>query len=325
MGLHKRIILTKIDMEVSMKILIMGGTEFVSRNIAEHFIHENYRVDLFTRGKRPISYEGYHTHHVGDRKIIEDLEKLKDIAYDYIIDISAYTKEDVKNLVEHINQSQLKRYIFCSSGAVYEPSDNMISETDARGENNNWLKYGMDKLEAENYLFEQYDKGLPITIFRPTYIYGPHNNLYRESFFFDRISQNKTIFYPKSIHKNQFIHIHDLVLIIESFMASKKANGQAYNVTCESTYSFKSMLDVYKKVTHQKIIIQEVDVEFPSRRYFPYRDVQYTLSIDKLREDNLHIPKFDLESGLKQTYMWYQKNQPNLHDPVMTMLDTLEH
>lgn len=306
-----------------MKILVMGGTEFVSRNVAEHFIHENYAVDIFTRGKKKVDYSGVNHHYIGDRKNLKDLGVLEDISYDYIIDISAYTQSDVEKLVSTIDRTNLKRYIFCSSGAVYEPCDELIHETFPRGKNHNWLQYGQDKLEAEHYLMAQYEEGLPITIFRPTYIYGPYNSLYRESFFFDRITHNQRILYPKSDHQTQFIHIHDLVLIIQSFMASEKSNGQAYNVTCETCYTFKDILNVFSHATHEKIDTMEIETPEPSRRYFPYRDVNYMLSIDKLRKHQLHIPKFDLKEGLKQTFLWYQEFKPHLSDPVMTKLDQL--
>jgi len=309
-----------------MNILVMGGTEFVSRSVAEHFIELNYTVDIFTRGKRKVPYTGYSHHHIGDRHNLKDLEQLKSFQYDYIIDISAYTKEDVSMLLETIDTSTLKRYVFCSSGAVYTPNSNLITEEDEKGANHNWLKYGLGKLEAETYLMEAFKStALPITIFRPTYLYGPNNNLYRESYFFDAITNNRPIPYPDSNNQTQFIHIHDLMLIIQSMLENEVCIGEAYNVTHESIYNFESMLKIYEHVTDAKIDCIPVDTTSYniSRKYFPYRDVIYKLSIEKLKSHGLHVPKFDLEAGLKQTYKWYQQANPKLSDKAMTLIDDI--
>ncbi len=132
-----------------MKVLVMGGTEFVSSSLAKHLISKGYTVDIFTRGIKEIKYEGIRKHLKGDRKLIEDLDRnLLGESYDYVFDISAYVKEDVKKLVKVLKRDNLKRYVFCSSGAVYVPSEDMIAEDFARGENYNWGAYGYDKKEA---------------------------------------------------------------------------------------------------------------------------------------------------------------------------------
>jgi|LGVF01.2.fsa_nt_gb nucleoside-diphosphate-sugar epimerase len=302
-----------------MKILVMGGTEFVSRNVAEHFINENYVVDIFTRGHREVPYKGYRKHIIGDRHVVEDLKQLD--SYDYIVDISAYTKIDVELLTNTVDTTELKRYIFCSSGAVYKPNSHLITEADDVGENHNWRKYGLDKLEAEQYLESS---GLPYSIFRPTYIYGPNNNLYRESYFFDRLTTHQKVKYPNSSSETQFLHIHDLCLIIQSMLANKKSLNQAYNVTHDEVLDFKSILEVFEEVTGLVMEKECVNTnEQPiSRKYFPYRDVTYKLSIDKLRKHGLHVPKFDLLNGLKQTFKWYQETQPELSDKAMIDIDS---
>ena len=92
-----------------MNLLIMGGTEFVSKNAAIYFINLGYSVDIFTRGNKKVNYEGVSKHHIGDRKKITDLDILSDIQYDYILDISAYTLEDVTKLTEIINTKKIKK------------------------------------------------------------------------------------------------------------------------------------------------------------------------------------------------------------------------
>lgn len=157
-----------------MKILVMGGSEFVSSSLTKYLISKGYIVDIFTRGIKPTKYDGIRNHLKGDRKSIENLQaNISSESYDYIFETSAYTKEDVQKLITILNKENLKRYVFCSSGSVYIPSDEIVTEEFTRGENANWGSYGLDKKKAEDYLLGLWeDEKFPVTIFRPTYIYG---------------------------------------------------------------------------------------------------------------------------------------------------------
>jgi nucleoside-diphosphate-sugar epimerase len=135
-----------------MKILVMGGTEFVSSSLTKYLISKGYIVDIFTRGIKLTKYDGIRNHLKGDRKSIEDLQaNISSESYDYIFDTSAYTKEDVQKLIAILNKENLKRYVFCSSGSVYIPSDEIVTEEFTRGENENWGSYGLDKKKAEEH------------------------------------------------------------------------------------------------------------------------------------------------------------------------------
>lgn len=303
----------------------MGGTEFVSSSVAKYLIAKGHEVDIFTRGNKELKYSGVNIQHKGDRKSVEDLKNnIASIKYDYVFDISAYTLADVKTLFEVLDTSNLKRYIMCSSGAVYKPSNELVSEEDEVGENENWGVYGLDKLEAENYLMELYkEKGLPVVMFRPTYIYGAGNNLYRESYIFDRLTKGLDIPIPDSNTKTQFVYIDDLVRVFESAMYSDKVNGQGYNLTHIQEVSWEELINVAKKVTNLKSNIKKVNREVASisREYFPFRDCTYLLSIDKSIRDGLYIPKIDLLEGLKLSYEWYLKEEPKLSDARMTKIE----
>ncbi|MBP2652158.1 MAG: NAD-dependent epimerase/dehydratase, partial [Firmicutes bacterium] len=58
-----------------MQALVMGGTEFISKNVAKYLISKRYSVDIFTRGVKPLTYQGVNAHITGDRLNIEDLRQ----------------------------------------------------------------------------------------------------------------------------------------------------------------------------------------------------------------------------------------------------------
>lgn len=299
-------------------ILVMGGTIFVSSSLAKYLISKGYDVDILTRGLKEINYNGYREHLICDRKSKKELEEvLKERKYDFIFDISAYTKEDVEILLTSIDTSALKKYIFCSSGAVYKPCDHVIKEDFEKGENPNWGQYGIDKKEAEDFII---NSSIPYVIFRPPYIYGENNNLYREAYFFDRIKNKQPIPMPYGNNiKTQFIHIHDLVRIFESAMDNKNS-CKVYNVTNPELVSWEDFILTCGEVVGEKPIVKKIDgneVNLPSRAYFPFRDVTYMLDISALKESGLHIPTISLKDGLRRAYDWYLNEKPNVNDSRM--------
>lgn len=308
------------------RILIMGGSTFVSRSLAEHFIHKGYEVDILTRGLGKLQYSGFRDHLICNRQSPNELqETLNGKQYEYIFDISAYTKDDVSSLLSCINTTALKKYIFCSTAAVYKSSDSSRSENDERGENQNWGQYGIDKKEAEDYLFDQYlHKGFPMIIFRPAYIYGENNNLYRESYFFDRIKANKVIPVPYGNHTRvQFIHIADLCQVFESAMTIDVI-GKAYNVTHPEVISWENLVECCSKAMGLEATVKPIDYQamnVETRSFFPFRDVDVELDISNLIKAGLHIPSIQLSDGIQRTCNWYLNHSPHLTDSWMNRVD----
>jgi nucleoside-diphosphate-sugar epimerase len=309
-----------------MKILVMGGTEFVSNSLTKYLISKGYIVDIFTRGIRPIKYDGIRKHLKGDRKSIEDLKvNISNEIYDYIFDISAYVKEDVQKLITILNKENLKKYVFCSSGSVYIPSNEIVTEEFTRGENVNWGSYGLDKKRVEDYLFELYERDkFPITVFRPTYIYGEENNLYREIYLFDRIQKGLDIPIPNGNKKTQFIYISDLVKVFESAIHVEQTLGQAYNVTHPQIITWQQFVETAEKVVNRKVRIKKIEsmkVKIGVREYFPFRNVTYLLDTKKAEKDGLYTPQIDLFKGVELAYKWYCKAKPKVKDDKMNKMD----
>ncbi len=185
-------------------VLIMGGSDFIGKSLAKHFIKHRHKVDVLTTGR--VDYEGVNKHFSCDRKNIEELENaLKDNEYTYIYDMTAFLKSEIEDLFKFVNRDTLKKYVVLSSSVVYKESEKYISEDGEKELNPAYGKYGIEKVQAEHYII---DSDIPYIIIRPTHIYGPENNLYRETYFFDRIREGKAIPVPSDRNEpvlNQFI------------------------------------------------------------------------------------------------------------------------
>ena len=72
------------------KILVMGGNQFVGKEVAKKFLEKNYKVYVLNRGIRKNLDNAIFLK--ADRKNISEMKNiLKNIEVDVIIDISAYT------------------------------------------------------------------------------------------------------------------------------------------------------------------------------------------------------------------------------------------
>lgn len=153
------------------KILITGGTTFVSRFAAEYFVAAGDEVYVLNRNQKPqadgvILIEA-DRHNLG--------EKLKGMEFDAVLDIVAYTKEDISDLLEALGSYGI--YIMVSSSAVYPDTEKQpFRENTGLGKNAYWGSYGTNKIEAERELLR---RDANAYILRPPYLYGELDNIYR--------------------------------------------------------------------------------------------------------------------------------------------------
>ncbi|WP_397538509.1 NAD-dependent epimerase/dehydratase family protein [Rummeliibacillus pycnus] len=297
-----------------MDVLLFGGSEFVGRAYLEKLIAEGYTVDIITRGIKPITVKGYRNHFKCDRKDEMALAvHIENRTYDYIFDISAYTVEDIMPILNILNRSRLKRYFLMSTGGVYTQSDSILTEEGNIGYNKNWENYGVDKRNVELKLIKEHAlANFPILIFRPTYIYGEGNNLYRESYFFQRLIDQLPIPYPDTnMGKSQYIHIDDLVNISIEAVKDEETNGEVFNITNPEIFTWKQLIQTFKEVTNKEgevISISQSDMErldVTSKEFFPFRDVTYLLNIQKLQKFGLPTPTISLREGLERSFKWF--------------------
>lgn len=281
------------------KILVTGGTVFVSRFVAEYFAKKGNQVYVLNRNSRPQSENV--TLIEADRNHLGNL--LKDYDFDVVLDVTAYTKSDVENLVNALGE--IKDYVFISSSAVYpETLPQPFSEEQECGRNSVWGDYGSNKLEAEKFLREKVPQAY---ILRPPYLYGPMQNVYREPFVFDCAENGRTFCIPKDGSlKLQFFHIEDLCRFIENIL-EKKPEERIFNVGNPKTVDINEWVKLCYDVVGKELCTVNVDGSHPQRSYFSFYDYEYVLDVSRQQE---LLPEVKpLEEGLKESYEWYCNNR----------------
>ncbi len=303
-------------------VLIMGGSDFIGKSLAKYFIKHRHKVDVLTTGR--VNYEGVNRHFSCDRGNLGELEKaLKDNKYTYIYDMTAFFKSEIEDLFKFVNRKTLKKYVVLSSPIVYKNSKKYITEDGEKEVSPDGGQYGIEKAQAERYIIES---DIPYIIIRATHIYGPENNLYRETYFFDRIKEGKAIPVPSDRNEpvvNQFIYIDDFVRVLYSLTKSDKVR-EAYNVSTPQCITWKKLIETCGEVAGKEPIIKYVDsdkIKIKERSYFPFKNTSCVLEIEKLIDHGLYIPNILLEKGLRKTYEWYIKNRPKMDDKEMVEVD----
>lgn len=280
------------------RILVTGGTVFVSKYVAKYFQSKNYEVYVLNRGtKQQIENVNL---------ICADRNDLKDCmakySFDAIVDVCGYDQKDIKNILDSVGE--FKDYIFISSSAVYpETNGKPFSENQNTGFNSIWGKYGTDKIEAEEYLLSKFPNAY---ILRPPYLYGPMQNLYREPFVFECALKNRKFYIPKDGKmKLQFFHVDDLCKVIEKIL-DNHPKEHILNVGNAEVVDVNTFVELCYKVVGaplEKVYVSYYDNQ---RDYFSFYDYEYILDVSKQNE---LLPKQkDLFEGLKESYEWYKNN-----------------
>ena len=281
------------------KMLITGGTVFVSRFSAEYFLRKGYDVTVLNRNTRPQC--GGVTLIEADRHALG--ESLRNHHFDVILDITAYTGEDVSSLLNAVGG--FEDYILISSSAVYpECAAQPFTEETPVGANKIWGKYGTDKLAAETVLRERVPHAY---VLRPPYLYGPMNNVYREAFVFDCAMQGRPFYLPKGGEmKLQFFHVADLCRFIEVLL-EKKPEQRVFNVGNRETVSVKDWVSLCYQAAGKVPSFVSVAADILQRSYFCFHDYDYYLDVSK--QYALMPDGKPLEEGIGESFYWYTQNE----------------
>lgn len=236
----------------------------------------------------------------GDRHKLGDL--LKTYEFDVVLDVTAYTGEDVDHLLDGLGK--YKEYILISSSAVYPETNNQpFTENSTVGENKYWGQYGLNKLEAEKILLERVPSAY---ILRPPYLYGPMNNVYREAFVFDCAMNDRKFFLPRNGEmKLHFFYIRDLCKMIEKVL-EKKPLKHIFNVGNETAISIKDWVEICYTAVGKKPVFEKVIDNIDQRQYFSFYDYEYILDISAQKE--LLSELTPLQKGLEESYCWYKNH-----------------
>lgn len=225
-----------------MRALVVGGSRFVGRGVAERLLADGHQVSLLRRGASPPPFPGL-TEFLGDRSRPEVWRSLPSGAsWDLVVDCCAYTAEDTRLAVDAL-RGRVGRFVNIGTGQVYlvlkdAPAPTPESAFDGvvmdrpqdPGEAGAW-DYGVGKREGEKVLFEA--KDFPFTTLRLPVMQGRRDHKFRLHAYVRRALDGGPILLPKERSgRLRHLFIGDAAGLVSSLKGTAGL-GKAYNLAMQ--------------------------------------------------------------------------------------------
>ena len=289
-----------------MKLLILGGSGFVSGTLAKLALSQGLEVWVVTRGQRPLP-EGVNTIIV-DRKNKEAFAtaiKSANTHWDLVADCICFTPEDAQqDLTVFIGLT--KHLVFISTDSVYQehPRPFPVSET---FEHFTKLPYGQNKRKAEE-VFLNADCDLNWTILRPGHIYGPGSELgclpehARNPNLLEHLKAGKPLRLVGGGHFLQMpVFAEDLARMILDCAGKPSASQKIFNAPGPDIIPCWRYYQIIAEHLGVKLEVEEVPItellkREPERLQFCSHRVYST---EAAKQAGIYVPDTAVETGLK--------------------------
>ncbi|MDR6549770.1 NAD-dependent epimerase/dehydratase family protein [Paenibacillus qinlingensis] len=300
-----------------MNILILGGTKFLGRALAEEALAKGHEVTLFHRGLHDAHALPQARHILGDRN--DDLSKLSGYEWDAVIDTSGYQPESVTASTE-ILKHLAKQYTFISTVSAYADLKNAgLDETadvlrveDAADPGQ---RYGALKAACEKVVEEAFPQRA--LIIRPGLIVGPNDASDRFTYWPARLKRGGHVVVPlPRERKLQFIDVRDLAawtlaLIEQGVTGTFHASGRDY--TMEELVNACWSRDNETKiiwVTEEFLIAQEVGPWMELPLWLPSDSLIGMLQLNNSKAFQAGLKTRPLGETVRDTLAWDQSRDP---------------
>jgi 2'-hydroxyisoflavone reductase len=234
-----------------MRILVVGGTQFVGRHIVSTLLAQGDQVTLFHRGRTNPDLFPEAEHRLGDRDV--DLSALAGGTWDATVDSSAYVPRQVRALARVLGDRG-GRYVHISSvsaygevsGPGYDEGTPLAVLEDPAVETVDAATYGGLKALCEQAALESFagpgGPGTSVSIVRPTYVAGPYDHTGRFTWWVERVAQGGRVVAPAPRdHPFQVVDARDLAEFV-ALLAHGGAQGIFHAAGPPPPYSFADFL-----------------------------------------------------------------------------------
>lgn len=322
-------------------MLITGADGFIGSNLVDYLVSQDIYVKCLVYYNDQINWIRNHTENIeiikGD---ILDLKSLstavqgvdivfhlagivKSLKKKNFFDINVKGTENLLKVIQKTNPD-LQRFLFMSSQAAAGPSCDGIEMTE-ENKCNPVSVYGSSKYEAEKIVLS-YSKSIPVTIIRPSTVYGPRDK--DLLFVFDIV--NRGIMPLLGFKKRffNFCYIDDLIKATILASLHRKSRGQTYFIHSDQTISLNQFIQsiVYgfqNRVVKLPVPFSFFKIYFLCNEFYAdlqgdgkvftrdkYRELNQTnwlCSINKAKTEIGYESDFVLEDGIRNSIEWYKR------------------
>jgi 2'-hydroxyisoflavone reductase len=231
------------------KLLVLGGTQFLGRAVVEAALERGHELTLFNRGETNPGLFPEVEKLRGDRAV----DPIPAGSWDAVIDTCGYVPAVVRASAEALRDS-VDRYLFVSSISAYADFTDGPREDSPRAElgdlpsdevSKDYENYGPLKALCEDVVTEVYeDRAL---IVRPGLIVGPHDPTGRFTYWPHRFARGGEVLVPGPPEEQvQFVDTRDLGAWMVG-LCERRESG-AFNGTAPGV-SWQELVDACLRVT----------------------------------------------------------------------------
>ena len=300
-----------------MRLLVLGGTLFLGRHVAQAALARGHQVATLTRGRTGTPVEGTRPLH-GDRDDPEALPRaLAGWTPDVVVDTSCQTRAAAAHAAAAL--AGVDGYAFVSSLNAYRNwPPGPIGPEDAEP---TWDidddEYGPNKAAAERILGDAL--GTRFLTARAGLIIGPHDPLYRLGWWLDRISRGGRVVVPESL--DQPIAVVDARDLAGWLVAmAERGQGGAVNATGPAGMTtLGGLLGLCREVTGSDaewVPVADADLLAAGVEEWVHLPLwlepgtaRTAWDVDTTRARQLGLPSRPLAESVADTWAWQQGNE----------------
>ncbi len=330
-----------------MKILITGGTGFTGSHLVKHVLREGNKAVVLDNQEGIMLEElkklgaevilGSVTDPEALRKAVDGCEIVYHLAAAFRkinVPKSEYDNTNINamsSLLEICQQAGVKKVVYCSTQGVHGNIDSLGQNPPVPGDENSPIKpedyYQFTKYEGEKVAQAFMEKGMDITILRPTALYGPGD----PGRFLMLYKQVKKGWFPFFGPGTAFYHPVYVQNFCDAFTLAvqrPESKGQTYIIADNEYFPIEDIVQKIANIMEVKcktiylpfypmywlsFIVAAIYKLLPGEPpLFPRRVDWYRqnrgFSIAKAKKDLGYEPKINLDEGLRLAYEWYKAN-----------------
>ena len=307
-----------------MKILVLGGTGVISRQIVKQAVAKGYEVTIVNRGNRTLDETKGAEVICGDRGAADFASKFEGRYFDTVIDMICFNEHDAKQTLE-IFGDKADQIIVTSSIAAYDRPYHSypIVEEAEQMRTDPAFAYGYNKACLDSYLQSQMGKTkAAITVIRPSLTFGEgaanfgilrqNRNVGR------RIREGKPVVMTgEGVIPWIFTFAEDLANAFVLACGNKNTYNDCFHVTNDQIVMWE---DLYRAVGHAvgkepnmvyipTTILKDMLPNVCGHLYFEKTHFS-VFSIDKFQKAvPEYQPHVKLDDGIRNLVEWWEKTE----------------
>lgn len=319
-----------------MRVLIIGGTGFISTYVVRHLNNMGHEITLFHRGQTEAELPPGVQHLLGNRQNLPDFADLfKHLAPHVVLDMTPASEHDAQNVVSTF-KCIAHRLVAISSQDVYRAYGRLIRTEPGSLElvplaENAPLRQKFYPLRGVLEWAHDYDKilveqvakndpNLPATILRLPGVYGPGDPQHRLFNYVKRMDDNRPIILLDEARARWHWtrgYVENVAAAIALAVVDERATGQTYNVGEPEALSEAELVRRIGQAAgwNGRVIAAPKD-RLPSHLVESDNTAQdFVADTTKIRKELGYNEPVLRDEAFRQTITWERTHPPTKVDP----------